>query len=712
MRKYILLIVLLASANMLFGAAASTVKPTAIPTVKPAVKAVPVKTVKPVVSKIKAAVAQATQQAYNKKLADYKARQEAYKKNQEALKAKKEEQLKAVEQKNKDSKMAADDSQKRYEERLNEAKKQAEEQKRKNEQQVQDAKKRTEEQQRQYEQQQKDAKNRTEEQKRQYEQQQQDAKNRTEEQKRQYEQQQQDAKKRTEEQQRQYEQQQKDAQKQLEEQQRESEKKQQENAKKLEEQNKKLAEEAGKIAPVDDNKAKAQEYYKKGLALESQRNYKQAFYAYSEVVKLNAGIYQAYQRLGNCYVSFGNKEQAIVFYKKYLSYNPGDVSTASYLTKLEASHAAGMDKIYAGRNVDEEFKSPFSAHMFSYIDLFPINLLYAGFGNFYSRSRLQTWTPASSSLTIVGGMLITAGAIINGKFENTEKSDYALMSAGAGMMAAGLLTDYVTAPFVATENAELYLNKIKTMELKVEKERVEYKDPALTSVFSLTAGIIPGAGHWWAGDNETALKLLIATPILTGITYGVGMIYNGKAGDDNKKIAQGFMYSAIGVYTVMRCIDLYGSLLHTDNVNSEYYKQLLCPNSPYKVTEKKDEKEPGIAFLIAAGPGLLAHGAGNFYAENYSTAFTLAGVEALGAVLYLANPGTKTGNTTQDFMRYAGIALFGISYLADVASAPGYTAVYNAVYTNRSERIAKENKIGFAPMLDMENVGISLTYNF
>ena len=521
-----------------------------------------------------------------------------------------------------------------------------------------------------------------------------------EEQKRRYDKQAEDARKQREEQQRQHDKQAEDAKKQ-----------QEETAKKEDEKNR--AEARLKAEALEAQKRDYEEY-KKGLKLETQRNYRQAFEVYSGLLNSRAYYTYAYIRIAACYIATGNRQKAVEYYKKYLAVKPGDTAIAAYAQKLEDSSELAAEKALASKSIQEEYKSPYSAVLFSHLDLFPLNAVYAGYGNYYSRSRLQDWFPASSSMSLLGDMMIGAAAGLqanNGTF-HAEKAYTMLYGGGALLLSSGLLFDLVSSPFIATDNAEQFLKRLKTTELKVESEKVGYKDPLFTSLFSVTAGIIPGAGHWWAGDNDTALKLLIATPLLTSVVYEIGNIYAGSPKTNEREIGKAIRYSSAGVYLVMRCIDLYGSLLHTDRVNGEYYKQLLCPNSPFKITEKKDVKSPALAFGIAAVPGILLHGAGNFYAENYWAAYTLAGVEGAGILMYVSAGSPKDVNSAQNYIKYTGLALFGLSYLYDVMTAPGYTAIYNAVYTDSQDREIKQSKTGMYPIISPESSGIMLALGF
>jgi hypothetical protein len=277
----------------------------------------------------------------------------------------------------------------------------------------------------------------------------------------------------------------------------------------------------------------------------------------------------------------------------------------------------------------------------------------------------------------------------------------------AYLFSSALIFDYVSAPFMATESSLDFLYFAKNNEMRIEEKKVDYRDPAFTALISGVAGsVIPGAGHFYAGDNDTAVKLLIFTPLVSGAAMITGGILWGMSDPNMSLAGEITFYSGLGIYAICRMIDLYGSQAHCDKVNEEYYKQLLCPNSPYILKEKKDEKEPWLAFLISLVP---VPGSGNFYAENYWTSATLLGAGAAGAAMYFGASGT---DATSEYMRWGGLALMALSKIYDIASAPGYTAIYNAVYTNRQEREKSIGKVTMVPSLLQGGAALNLSYSF
>ena len=193
--------------------------------------------------------------------------------------------------------------------------------------------------------------------------------------------------------------------------------------------------------------------------------------------------------------------------------------------------------------------------------------------------------------------------------------------------------------------------------MKIEEKKVEYRDPAFTSLVSFVGGsVMPGAGHFYAGDTDTALKILIFTPLVSGSTIITGAVLEGNSNKNTAEVGRYVLYSGLGIYGIMRLVDLYGSLVHTDQVNEEYYKQLVCPNSPFVLKQKLPEKEPWLAFLISLVP---VPGLGNLYAENYWTAGTLFGAGLAGGITYLA--AGDSARIPDKYIKYGGLALMGLA---------------------------------------------------
>lgn len=96
-----------------------------------------------------------------------------------------------------------------------------------------------------------------------------------------------------------------------------------------------------------------------------------------------------------------------------------------------------------------------------------------------------------------------------------------------------------------------------------------------------------------------------------------------------------------------------------------------------------EPKDPILATVIAIGPGLLAHGFGSFYAEDYRMGLTLFGVEIVslvvigtGYAIYRSPENfTSIGGTYDTAQRggyltlLCGLGLFTASWVADIVLA-------------------------------------------
>jgi hypothetical protein len=104
-----------------------------------------------------------------------------------------------------------------------------------------------------------------------------------------------------------------------------------------------------------------------------------------------------------------------------------------------------------------------------------------------------------------------------------------------------------------------------------------------------------------------------------------------------------------------------------------------------------EPKDPMVATIVAVGPGLLIHGWGQFYSENYNFGLSLLGLELLSVgamtigVVENTSPDMITiyGGDTQ-LARRAGAVCFGIglvffaaTYFADVFTAGRTADQYN-----------------------------------
>lgn len=131
-----------------------------------------------------------------------------------------------------------------------------------------------------------------------------------------------------------------------------------------------------------------------------------------------------------------------------------------------------------------------------------------------------------------------------------------------------------------------------------------------------------------------------------------------------------------------------------------------------------EPKDPIIATVAAIGPGLLVHGFGHFYAEDYQTGIMLFGLELLSFIpitigwLQISNPasfGAIAGN--EDEVRRggaiamsAGLLLFIGTWFADIMQAGNAAIQYNK-RNNLEFRMQTEAGLYPVPTL-------ALSYNF
>jgi len=76
-------------------------------------------------------------------------------------------------------------------------------------------------------------------------------------------------------------------------------------------------------------------HYRKGVSLESTRNYVQAIQEFQESLSLAPYYFWANRELGNCFYYLGDKDHSINAYKRYLEEDPDDRSLNSFLTNYE-----------------------------------------------------------------------------------------------------------------------------------------------------------------------------------------------------------------------------------------------------------------------------------------------------------------------------------------------------------------------------------------
>jgi hypothetical protein len=117
-----------------------------------------------------------------------------------------------------------------------------------------------------------------------------------------------------------------------------------------------------------------------------------------------------------------------------------------------------------------------------------------------------------------------------------------------------------------------------------------------------------------------------------------------------------------------------------------------------------------LAFILAAGPGLIVPGLGNFYAENWQAGFTLAAERVAALALAAMNLNADPKNALGQTLKYTGITFAVITYLYDVLTAPGYADIYNAVYVKNKS--GEQGKVNLIPSLMKDGAGLNVAYSF
>ncbi len=139
------------------------------------------------------------------------------------------------------------------------------------------------------------------------------------------------------------------------------------------------------------------------------------------------------------------------------------------------------------------------------------------------------------------------------------------------------------------------------------------------------------------------------------------------------------------IFICLMLIMILGSLLFAPYLYAQGTTNVVIDET---VIEPKD---PIMATVIAIGPGLLVHGWGQFYSEDYKTGLLLFGTEfaslvtlGIGYIEYSSpsNLTTMGGNNNtvqragETVMIVAGV-LFVASWLSDISMAGGAARQYN-----------------------------------
>jgi len=237
-------------------------------------------------------------------------------------------------------------------------------------------------------------------------------------------------------------------------------------------------------------------------------------------------------------------------------------------------------------------------------------------------------------------------------------------------------------------------------EMKVESEKLDPKDPIAASALSF---VIPGGGLFYLGEWGTGLYWFL-TEMAISLTM-VTVAYNNGGASISTAIEAGFE-----VRYLMSIIDMCWVSSESDVINDRYYKQILCPNSPYRIKggQKYEEKDPLIAFLLAF---FTVPGIGNYYAGNSDRGKLLLTGDILGSLMCLYSlPLADTGRSkdVKGILQGLGIFFIAGAKVADIVSAPWYAAIQNDLH----HAINMDIKVSLSPVIINDGMGLGLACRF
>lgn len=460
-------------------------------------------------------------------------------------------------------------------------------------------------------------------------------------------------------------------------------------------------------AAVPKISKQANEFYNKGKDNESMGKYKEALREYAVVLKTDKDYYPVYKNIGNCFFAIDEHKKALYYYKIYLEHNKADKTVLRYTEMLDAAIKTGNTVSYPDFVIPYEIKSPSTALLFSHLNFLPPLMPYMGYGTLYSQSRGQGRifpTPAVLSFVGIGIMSFSLGLtyFVTGR----EQANDSIFCSGALCFPIGYFVDLFSAPVFATDNSLKFLEYIKQTPLPLKDKKQEYKDPALATTLSL---LFPGAGYFYAEDFWGGFRSILISSALTGIGSSIAWATSKPENLIDKILLWGGIFYAAG-----KLIDIYSCSLYIDKVNEEYYKQMLCPNSPYRLKETKEEKDTGLGLLLSFIP---VPGLGNLYAEDYSAALVDVAYTAAGLGIFF---GIKTsvnerGDIIYDntfWLKCTGLVIASWVYISNLLSVPNKIEIWNAVYAGKKNEGILKEKVDLMPVFIKDGFGLQLTYNF
>jgi TM2 domain-containing membrane protein YozV len=447
----------------------------------------------------------------------------------------------------------------------------------------------------------------------------------------------------------------------------------------------------------DSETAVNDEKYSSAMNDENRGQYGKALSQYLEVEKsdtLNASVLK---NIGNCYFALKDYGSALKYYETFQRAG-GDEETGRYIADLKAALKNKTNIYFPDQKLPFDFKSPGNTFIFSTLNPVPPFFLMMGYGTFYAKNQDQEWVLSAPNWFSLLALLGPATFFATGADQRGSMNG--LLGFETGLFCGlALLTDIFSSPFIAVDNSLKLIDYLKTNEIYVPAERLSYKDPALAAGLS---ALLPGAGHFYAGDIKGGIRSAIIGTVLPGLSILIGYMTQR----ENMGNLGTMLYYGIIPFSVLRFLDILGSSLYCDQNNGLYYRQLLCKNSPYKVTEKLEIKVPEMAFVVSCLP---VPGLGHLYSGNNEAAITALVFGTAGAITFFC---LDESNDLSRILKYSGLTMYAITKLYEMVTSPGYTAIYNAVYTDGKESAKNSGSVMLIPSLMPDGAGLNVAYSF
>ncbi len=283
-----------------------------------------------------------------------------------------------------------------------------------------------------------------------------------------------------------------------------------------------------------------------------------------------------------------------------------------------------------------------------------------------------------------------------------DNSLYSLI--GVGALIGAYLGDMFSSVFYAKDNSIKFIEYIKETPRPLKEQKQDYKDPVRASTLSL---LFTGAGYFYLNDYWGGIRSMLISSLVTGLASGIAFLASDKS-------LSNMLSLSIPVYFVCKLIDIYGCTLHADKINEEHYKQLLCPNSPYRLKEKKDEKNIALGLLLSFAP---IPELGNIYAEDYSAAVIDIIYTTIGLGMFLGINATPIGSqtmvyNTEFWLKYTGLLIVSRAYISNLISVPNKLEIWNTVYAGKKHEEIFKEEVNLSPVLIKDGFGLQLSCSF